>query len=265
MVRRVLVIVLVLGLLPLGWGCRDTGAGKQQASSRRASAAHDSLMKSYDPRKLIQEWVQATKGEGEGEKVKVYLGPSKQDLVIGQLNYGTYVLVVDQRAGWYGVRYYSPDGGEFYGWIRRDQTHYIGPRRMENEVIVVGDDQNLQPLTIEGADEEMRRILAVPYRNVEGRGGQYEKQFWGAKDPEGYDDLSLLNRVEVTEQAKQWVKDCQVKLSRLSRRAPEQYNQVLKAYYDALQWYVLGNKSQFTKMLRQADDKRNEFAQYFGN
>jgi len=260
MLRRIAVIGFALCLVSIWLGCRVSG--KQETSAKRTSAAQDSLMKRYDPKKQVQEWVQATKGEGEGEKVKVYLGPSTKDLVIGQVNFGTNVLLIDQAPGWYGVRYYSPDGGEFYGWIRIAQTRYIGPRRLGNEVIAL-EDPNQKPLTIQEADEEMRRVLGVPYRIPAGAGS--EKQFWGGKDPEGYDDISLLNRVEVTAETKRWAAQCQIELSKLGRRTPAQYRQVLGAYYDALQWYVSGNKSQFTQMLKQADDKRNGFAQYFGS
>ncbi|MBN1918092.1 MAG: SH3 domain-containing protein [Verrucomicrobia bacterium] len=264
MVRRVLVIGLAVCLAGLFSSCRDTGTQKT-STARRSSAARVPLMKRYDPRKQIQEWVRATKGEGEGEKVKVYAGPSTKELVIGQLNFGANVLLVDQVPGWYGVRYYNADGGEFYGWVRLDQMRYVGQRQQENEVIVVGDDQDTRPFTIEEADEAMRRVLSVPYKRVQGRDGQLEKAFWGGKDAEGYDDLSLLVRLNVTSDAKRWAAQAQVELSKLSRRTPQQYIQVLVAYWSALDWYVKDNKSQFTKMLRQADDKRNEFAQYFGN
>jgi len=260
MMRRMLVIGLALCLAPIGLGCRDTGT--QETSAKRKSAARASLIKRYDPRKHVQDWVEATKGQGEGEKVKVYLSPSTKDMVIGQLNFGTLVVVVDQAPGWYGVRYHSRDGGEFYGWIRSEQARERGTVLPDNEVIAV-EDPNQGPLSIQEADEEMRRILGVPYRIAQGAGG--EKQFWGGKDPEGYDDISLLNRLQVTGETTRWAGQCQIELRKLSARTPAAYRQVLGAYYDALGWYVSGNKSQFTKMLKQADDKRNEFARHFGN
>ncbi len=260
--RHIGLVALTICLLAAGFGCRET---KQQAARKHKTRKPESLMDSYSPEK-VKEYVQARKGKGEGAKVKVHISPSSNDLVIGQVNFGTFLELVKESRGWYGVRYYSRDGGEFYGWIKVAKTRYVGTQETRNEVIVIEDEHKKKHLTLQESDDALLAILAVPYKVYQkDAGSKPKKRFWRGKEPDGHDEISLLSRVPKTGESVAWAKERQKLIVELSRRAHTDYRPILGAYYDAIQWYVSGEKSRFTKQLKNAEAKRNEIARHFGN
>jgi hypothetical protein len=263
MKRRIVLIALAACLLPLGAGCRDT---KQKQAARTVRAGKlESLMASYDP-KRIKEFIKVKKGKGEGAKVTVHISPSSSALAIGQLNFGTYVERVSDYRGWYGIRYYNRDGGEFFGWIRIDQAEYVGSQDTRNEVIAVEDEHKKLHLTLQESDDEMMAILAVPYEVYQkDPTSRARKRFSGSAEPDGYDDISLLSTVAATSESRAWARERQKMLVELSKRAHADYIPILQAYWSAIDWYVKGQKDRFTQQLKTAVDKRNDIARFFGN
>jgi len=260
MIRRVLIIALAACLVSLGLACRQTTRERQ--ASKRKRPKLESLIDSYNPRKT-KELVQAKKGEGEGAKVKVYLGPSSKQLVIGELNFGTLVERLREYRGWWAIRYYNADGGTFYGWIRIDQAQYIGTADKRNEVIVVVDERK-KNLSIQESDDELMAILAVPYKVYQkDADSRPKKLFWSGPEPDGHDGITLLSQIQQTSETVAWARERQRMISELASRAHKDYRYVLKAYYDAIQWYVMGEKPRFTQMIKAAEDKRNEISRHF--
>jgi len=113
----------------------------------------ESLIDAYNPKKM-KEFVQAKKGQGEGAKVKVYISPSSKDLVIGELGFGTYAELIKEYRGWYGIRYYSRDGGTFYGWIKISEARYVGAKPVQLGVTPVENEHTKARLTLQGSDDE---------------------------------------------------------------------------------------------------------------
>jgi hypothetical protein len=264
MIRRIMLAALALSLLAPAVGCRET---RRQAAARKVQERQlESLADSYDPKK-VKEFVQALKGQGEGAKVKVYISPNSKDLVIGELNYATVAELIKEHQGWYAIRYYSRDGGTFYGWIKIAEARYLGTQGLANEVIPVEDEHKKAHLTLQETDDELMAILKVPYTIYQRDANDKPKKRFcgsGGGKPDGYDDISLLGRVSVTGETKQFAIECQRKMRELGPRAHEDYLQVIKAYYDALDWYVRDQKDRFVQMLGQAEEKRNEIARHFG-
>jgi len=261
MMRRILLVMLAVCLLPLGPGCRQ-GKKEQEAIARKRRKL-DSLIDSYNPKKP-KEIVQATKGQGEGAKVKVYISPSTEDLGIGQLNFGIAVELLKEYRGWWAIRYYNPDGSEFFGWIKMEEARYVGTLGKRNEVIVV-EDERKKDLTLQESDDELMAILAVPYKVYQkDRDSKPKKRFWVGKEPDGYDNISLLSRIHKSSETVAWARERQQMIVELSTRAHKDYTHILKAYYNAIQWYVSGEKGRFTQTIKAAEDKRNELARHFG-
>jgi hypothetical protein len=261
MVRWMILIGLAICLVPAGLGCLDKD--KPDTTRTRTTAKRTPLIDSYNPKKTVER-IRVTKGEGEGAKVSVYTGPSEKNSVIGRLNFGTEVELIKEEAGWYGVRYISRDGGEFFGWIQIAQARYIGTQDRPNEVIPVEDENKKANLTLQESDDEMLAILSVPYKLEYGAAdSEPKKVFWSGKDPDGVDDVHLLVRIVSTSETKRWAQQCRSQLWELGGRAHPNYRPVLQAYYDALEWYVKDNKAQFTQMLKIADEKRTSFARHF--
>jgi len=264
MTRRIVraaCVVLAVGLLALGFGCRETKQEKQ-ARTRR-TRANESLLESYNP-KAIKEFIKVKKGSGEGAKVKVYISPNSKDLVIGTLNFGTFVERIKEYRGWYAVRYYSRDGGEFYGWIQIAQAQFLGARDKKDEVILVEDEHKKKHLTLQESDDEMMAVLGVPYVTYQ-RDAEHEpkKRFHEGKDAEGTDHVSLLSRISMTSETQRWAAQRMRMLIELSNRAHTDYVPIIRAYYYALDWYVKGEKGRFTQQLKTADEKRARIAGHF--
>jgi hypothetical protein len=262
MIRRIALVGLAVCLLPLTTGCRES---RRQAEARKRQERQlEALIDEYNPKKA-KEFVQALKGQGEGAKVKVYISPSSKDLVIGELNYGAWAELIKGYQGWYAIRYYSRDGGTFYGWIKEIEARYVGTQGLADEVIPVEDEHAKPHLTLQESDDELMAILAVPYKVYQSSAeDKPKKRFCGSGKPDGYDDISLLGRVSVTGETKQFAIECQRKMRELNPRAHEDYRQVIKAYYDALDWYVRDEKGRFVQMLSNAEQKRGEIARHFG-
>ena len=262
MIRRIVLVGLAVCLLAPAVGCRES---REKAEARKRQQRQlESLMDAYDPKK-VKEFVQATKGQGEGAKVKVYISPSTKDLVIGELNFGAWAELLKEYRGWYAIRYYSRDGGTFYGWVKIAEARYVGTQSVANEVIPVEDEHAKPHLTLQESDDELMAILAVPYTVYQrDANDKPKKRFCGSGKPDGYDDVSLLGRVSVTGETKQFAIECRRKMRELNPRAHEDYRQVIKAYYDALDWYVRDEKSRFVQMLGVAEQKRGEIARHFG-
>jgi hypothetical protein len=261
MVRRMMLIGLAVCLLPAGPGCIKNK--QQDTTSTRSTRTRQPLIESYNPKKTVER-IRVTKGKGEGAKVTVYTGPSTENSVIGRLNFGTEVELIKEQQGWYGVRYTSRDGGEFFGWIQIAEARYVGTQDRPDEVIPVEDENRKQNLTLQESDDEMLVVLSVPYKLEYGAADtEPKKVFWSGKDPDGMDDIHLLTRIISTSETKRWAQQCRSNLSELSTRAHRSYVPVIKAYYDALEWYIKDNKAQFTQMLKRADDERNAFARHF--
>jgi len=261
MACRVILAGLCVCLLGLGAGCRESKT--EQESRKRKTRKLESLLETYKP-DAVREYIKVTKGLGEGAKVKVYISPSSKDLVIGQLNFGTSVEMIKEYRGWYAVRYYRPDGGEFFGWIKMSQARFAGSVNKRNEVIKVGDENKKRNLTLQESDEELMGVLAVPYKVYQkDADSKPRKRFWGGKEADGHDHIALLSRVNTTSETVQWARRRQAMLAELYGRAHKDYRHIIKAYNDALQWYVADQKGRFTQMLKVAEDKRNEFARHF--
>jgi len=258
---RVVGVVLAVSLLALGFGCRETKQEKQARKRRRRS--QESLIERYNP-EAIKEFIKIKKGRGEGAKVKVYISPNSKDLVIGTLNFGTFVERVTEYRGWYAVRYYSRDGGEFYGWIQIAQAQFLGARDKRDEVILVEDEHKKKHLTLQESDDELMTVLGVPYVTYQ-RDPEHapKKRFHGGKGAEGIDDISLLGRVSMTSETKRWAAERMKMLIELSTRAHADYVPIIRAYYYALDWCVNGEKGRFTQQLNTAKDKRNQIATHF--
>jgi len=262
MIRRIVLIGLAVCVLPLGFGCRESS--RQAEARKRKRRQLESLIDAYNPKK-VKEFVQAKKGQGEGAKVKVYISPSSKDLAIGELNFGAWAELIKEYRGWYAIRYYSRDGGTFYGWVKIAEARYVGAQGVRNEVIPVEDEHKKAHLTLQESDDELLAIMAVPYKLYQ-RDAEHEpkKRFHAGKGPDGYDDISLLGKISVTGETKAWTRERQAMMRELNPRAHADYRPIIKAYYDALDWYVRDEKGRFVQMLGTAEQKRNEIARHFG-
>jgi hypothetical protein len=254
--RFIALPIVFLCMILFLCGC-DAGGKKNEGSGAPGSGKSGTKIDfKYDP-KAKQEWLRVTKGQREGSHTDVYVGDTKT----GTLSFGTIVQKIGEEKGWYKIRYYSENNDEFFGFIKYTDAEPT-TRRRERINIPVGEDAEPKVYTYEVVEEKLNQILRVPYKLKvvqEQPEVKTEKVFASAGTPDGFDDLSILQKFKGESQSYVYADKIFKELAELRTRSPYEYQKVIDLYGLALQSYKEKNYRFFENYLDEANKKRDYY------